>query len=344
MPLELVALAPRQAVLREYEEPPLGPDQVRIRTQFSAEKHGTSLTVFTGQAGFLHKRWDPELQLFVEAPPERPPFPMPLGNMSVGVVVETGPAAQRLRPGDRVFGYWPIRETVTLREDRVWLAPADASDEALVCVDPAGVALMAVREGRVGVGDRVAVFGLGAIGLLAVQLCRLAGAMWVAGVDPVPERRRLAERFGADVTLDPLATDVGREIKLQTGKAGVDVALEISGVYPALHQAIRATCYGGTVVPVSYYHGRPDGLDLGDEWHFNRQIMVSGARVESEPYRDHPRWTRNRVFHTTVELLSRGKLQVEGLVQTVPLAEAPAARSEERRVGKECRSRWSPYH
>ncbi|MEM2428164.1 MAG: hypothetical protein QXD52_02860, partial [Candidatus Bathyarchaeia archaeon] len=71
------------------------------------------------------------------------------------------------------------------------------------------------------------------------------------------------------------------------------------------------------IVPVSWYHGDAVGLDLGEEWHFNRQIMVSGARVESEPYRDHPRWTRSRVYTTVIELFKRRMLKVEGMLKPI---------------------------
>ena len=68
------------------------------------------------------------------------------------------------------------------------------------------------------------------------------------------------------------------------------MGIETSGNHGALHHTIRGTRYGGTIVPVAWYHGGAQALDLGEEWHFNRQTMVSGARLESVPYRDHPRW------------------------------------------------------
>ncbi len=325
MPLELVAVAPGQATLREYSEPPLQPDEVRIESILTAEKHGTTLAEFKGESPFAHKRWDEQRQLFMPAEEGRQRFPMRLGNLTVGRVVEVGAEVRSLQVGDRVYGYLPIRQTHTVKAHRVWPAPAEVSDEALVCVDPAAVALLAVREGRFSLGDAVAVFGLGAIGLMAVRLSRLAGAGLVVGIDPVPARRDLALAYGADATLDPRAGDVGLALRRLTGEAGVDVSLEVSGVYPALHQAIRGTRYGGTIVPVSFYHGDPAGLNLTEEWHFNRHVLVSGARVESEPYRDYPRWTRERVYATVIDLFRRGRLTVEGLLTEVSLAEAPAA-------------------
>lgn len=318
MPRELVAIAPRKPILREYDEPYLKPDQIRIKSRLSAEKHGTTLTIYRGLSPFSRKRLDSKLGIFVPRPSEETEkgvFPIRLGNMTVGIVTEVGEEVKDFKIGDRVYGYLPIRETHTVDEGKVKLAPPELSDEDLVCIDPAVVALMAVREGNVRVGDKVAIFGLGAIGLMTIQMARLSGALLVIGVEPIEKRRNLAEKYGADMLIDPKTCDAGLEIKKSTG--GVDVSIDTSGSYQALHQAIRATDYGGTIVPVSWYHGEAKGLNLGEEWHFNRQVMVSGARVESEPYRDHPRWNRERIYDTVIKLFQKKALTSEGLLSHI---------------------------
>ena len=297
MPKEPLAIAPRKLVWRDYEETPLEQGQIRVKSIFSAEKHGTSLAFYRGL--------------------EPTHFPMRVGNMTVGVVVEIGVGATRFKVGDRVYGYLPIRETHTIAEDRVEKAPPELSDEELVCIDPAVVALMAVREGHVRLGDKVAVFGLGAIGLMAVQMAKLSGALLVVGAEPLENRGKLAKDYGADMILNPKECDVGLELKKATGGEGVDIALEVSGSYQALNQAIKGTRYGGVIVPVSWYHGEARGLYLGGEWHFNRQIMISGARVESEPYREYPLWDRRRVYETIIDLFHRKKLTVKGMLSPI---------------------------
>jgi len=204
-----------------------------------------------------------------------------------------------------------------IAEDRVFQAPPGLSDQELVCIDPATVALMAVREGNIRIGDTAAIFGLGAIGLISVQMSKMSGSTLVIGVEPIEKRRRLAQRYGADILFDPRSVDVGFEIRKATEEHGVDASLETSGSYQALQQAIRGTRYGGTIVPVSWYHGEAEGLNLGEEWHFNRQTMVSGARVESEPYRDHPRWDRKRVYDMVMQLLAQGRLNVDGILDPI---------------------------
>src|SRR5205814_8401344 len=128
-------------------------------------------------------------------------------------VAEIGPGVEGVAVGERVAGYGPLRETQRWAWGTmgaypgVRKVPPGMSAPAAVCLDPATVALGGVRDGQVRVGDRVAVFGLGAIGLIAVQIARLAGASFVAAVDPIENRRAVASHTGADVVIDPTAMD-----------------------------------------------------------------------------------------------------------------------------------------
>jgi threonine dehydrogenase-like Zn-dependent dehydrogenase len=279
-------------------------------------------------------------------------FPRPLGNMAVGTVVEVGPEATRFRIGDRVFGHFPIRETQTVDESAADLLPEGLSPEAALCLDPLVMAL-AMRDAGMKLGDRVAIFGLGAIGLIAVQLAKIAGADWVVAVDPLAKRRELALQFGADVALDPRENDgdVGMTIRrltgpepdlltpraqtritggylerpTQTGNLGVDIAVETSGSIPALQQAIRATRFGGTICMVSFYGRDASGLYLGDEFHVNRLNLIS-VRAETLPMRDAPVWDLRRLVDLALSWLVSGRVRTEGIISPiVPFAEAAEA-------------------
>lgn len=316
MPRELVALGPRQPVIREYEEPPLGPDQVRIESEFSAAKHGTELGSYLGTSPFSIARYDTEMNLFVQEEGSAARFPTPLGNMSIGLVTETGTEVKRFAVGDRVFGHLPFRETHTVAESKLEKAPDGMEAESIVYWDPAEFAVGAVRDANVRLGERVAVFGLGAIGLMVAQIAKLSGAELVIVVDPIPLRRELALKYGADIAFNPKEVDVGVEIKTATGKKGVDVAIEASGSYHALHEAIRSAHLGGLVVPLAFYLGEAKGLRLGEEWHINR-ITMRSSRSISDPNRDHPMWDSERIKEVAFDLLRDGKLGVKDLVRPV---------------------------
>lgn len=319
MPRELVTLDGTSFRYREYELPPLGSADVRLRVEFAAPKHGTELHALAGSA-FTHKRWDAELRMFLprnEADPaQAAPAERGIGNIVVGTVVACGGDVSQYVVGDRVFGYGPIREIHTLPTGR--LRPLGGLSEIdAACSDPAHVAFVAARDGNIRVGDDVAVYGLGAIGLLAVQIARAAGARRVFAVDPVALRREHAVSHGADLALDPRSCDAALEIKLATEKQGVDVALETSGNAAALHDAIRCIRQCGTVVHVPW--GPKDGaaLHLDEEFHLNRPTLIGSQAVWGNADRSHPLWTEERARLGAIELLRSGKITGEGIVTPI---------------------------
>jgi threonine dehydrogenase-like Zn-dependent dehydrogenase len=352
MPRELVAIAPRTPVIRDYEEPALGPTEVRIRTELASPKHGTELVGYRNDP-VASRPYDPAWGAVIPQDPSTAlaSFPRRLGNMAVGRVTETGPEVTRFQVGDRVFGHFPIRETQTVDQYRADRLPSGLTAEAALCLDPVVMAL-AIRDVNIRLGDVVAVFGLGAIGLVTLQLAKLAGAHRVIGVDPLANRRRLALSLGCDQVIDPAAVNndpalairelVGplaaetprdpvpliggyREVPTQGRQLGVDVALETSGNTSALHQAIRATRYGGRIGMVSFYGREATGLLLGEEFHINRLELIS-VRAESLPLRDYPGWDLDRTVRLALDWLATGRIRTAGLIDPiVPFAESAEA-------------------
>ena len=178
------------------------------------------------------------------------------------------------------------------------------------------------------------VTGLGAIGLMAAQLARLQGAGWVACSDLIAKRRDLATAHGADLAVDPTAEDVGLTVKRQTGGQGADVSVEASGSYAALHDALRATAYGGTVASIAYYTGTAEALHLQGEWHRNQLTLISSRNV-NDPLRADPRWDSERMHRQVIGLLAAGRLRADGVLDPiVPFEEcAEAYREIERDPG-----------
>ncbi len=329
MPLELIVERPRKVAFREYTDPPLTDDQVLVRTTVSGIKSGTEINLYRGENPFVAEVWDPALRLF--RPPEKgeivkPFFPHGLGSWATGVVAAVGPKVVRLRPGDRVHGDWKHRQTAILPEARLYPVESQEQGEVMLFTDPAKFALAAVHDAEIKLADRVAIFGMGAIGLLAVQMARLDGASQVFAVDPIQGRLELARRLGADVALNPGDCDAALSIKRSTGGKGVDVALEISGVYPALQEAIRCACQGGRVVAASYYGAQQGAVDLSREWHHNRITLRSSMPVWDCPHRNYPAWDHDRTEREAMDLLLSGAVEVRPLIgERVPFAEAARA-------------------
>jgi 2-desacetyl-2-hydroxyethyl bacteriochlorophyllide A dehydrogenase len=331
MPKELELVSPRQIRLNTYDDAPLQPGEIRAQAVLSGISHGTELNLYRGTSPFRTRRFDRDLRLFIEAG-EEAMYPARLGYEWVGRVTEIGADVTGYTVGDLIHLPLPHRETQTVRPDEpTWfglpqpLPPALDPDRAIVLA-LAGVALQAVHDAHIKLGDRVAIFGMGVIGLLAVQLARLDGALWIDAVDPLPGRRTLAERFGADRTLDPTAGDVALAIKTASPQRGADVAIELSGTDAALQESIRSVRMAGTVVAAGFYQGGSAALRLGEEWHHNRVTMVSSMGVWGCPHRDYPAWDRARIHATATHLIATGRLHADGLItHRIPFERAQEA-------------------
>lgn len=316
-----MCIAERSLEWQEYQDPPLAPGHLRIRAEYAAPKHGTEMSLFRGSVA-KRGRYDGERQVWVrDGEGGWGGFPFAVGNMIVGRVAEAGPGATGWHPGDRVCCYSGFQETCTVDAGDAWRMPEEMPWQSAVCLDPAVFACGAVRDGHVRIGDAVAVFGLGAIGLMVVQFARLSGADPILALDPLDNRRKVAAELGASLTLDPFACDAGLEIREATGGRGVDVAVDYSGDVRALQQALRGVAYGGTVVLGAMPPPYASGLDLGVEGHFNVPKIVF-SRACSQPDREAPRWDLGRVYDFCWRLLVEGQIRGKPIVQpVVPFAD-----------------------
>lgn len=324
MPKQLVAIGPRKAEIMEYELSELKADEVRVKIDYASPKHGSELAAFRGESPHLTDYYDEEWHSFLprkaQEKEEHGHFgSWNLGNQWVGVITEVGQDVNDYAVGDRVCGYGGIREEHTVRAiDNFYLLkmPEGMSWKSAVCFDPAQFALCGIRDAHVRAGDRVAIFGLGAIGQIAAQMAKLAGASYVAVIDPIEGRRVAALRAGADKAFDPVAQDVGLELKKATGKMGVDVIIETSASEIALQQSLRGLAYGGTIAFVGWARAFKGGLDLGREAHFNNAKIIF-SRACSEPNPDYPRWSWRRIEDTCWEMLKSGLINCEDIIYPV---------------------------
>jgi threonine dehydrogenase-like Zn-dependent dehydrogenase len=322
----VVFRARRDVALVEFELRPPGPGEVLVRTLYSGISAGTELTQFRGTNPHASKAWDAERRLFVDGASRRDEYPLDgFAYEQVGEVVETGAGVTGFAPGDVVWGVWGHRSSAVLPDEHV--APRRLRDvPPLVGVFPriGAVALNAVLDADLHVGEVVAVFGQGVAGLIATQLAALNGATVIA-VDLIPRRLELARSFGAAHVLDARGQQVAEAIKELTGGRGADASIELSGAYAALHEAIRATAYASRVVLAGFAQGEATPLSLGEEFHHNRIELVSSQISNVAPRLAH-RWSPLRLERTIADLCAQGRLQLEPLVTHVlPVGEAADA-------------------
>jgi threonine dehydrogenase-like Zn-dependent dehydrogenase len=320
---KLVAVKPREAALLEYEDRSVQPHEVKIEVEFASPKHGTEVIDFRGQTPFMDENFSEEWRMFMpreEGAEKGIVFgEFQLGNMVVGKIIQAGSEVVDYQVGETVCTYGPIMETVIVNgidNHRLRKMPEGAKWQNAVCYDPAQFALSGVRDANVRAGDYVVVVGLGAIGQIAIQLAKKAGASIVVGVDPLNHRRDIALRNGADVCFDPISCDVGFEVKKLTNKLGADSIIETSGNAAALQAALRGIAYGGIISYVAFTKPFPEGLNFGREAHFNNAKIVF-SRAASEPNPDYPRWNRKRIEDTCWELLMDGYINCEDIIDPI---------------------------
>ncbi len=316
---QLVASPPGSFEWRELAELHPAADEVLVDCRYGAIKHGTEFSMIKGTAA-ARGPWNAELSLHERsAAREGDSDCIAVGNMVCGQVIEVGAAVTDLAAGDTVFGYSTFARRALLPRGRVWRLPRSVHWKSALCLDPARFALAALRDAGVRIGDSVAVFGLGAIGLITVQLAGLSGISPVIGIDPLAARRAAAERMGADLCIDPTGPegrDIGRRLKEFCGGRGVDAVIELSGSASALQAGLRGVAFGGAVVCAAFPAPYPAGLDFGAEAHMNRpQIIFS--RAASDPNREHPRWSGERIEAHCLRLITEGKLNGAAVIDRV---------------------------
>ena len=161
------------------------------------------------------------------------------------------------RFGNTINGAWA--EYLLVPDARANLAPIPpglADEDVVLCPDIFSTGLSGAESGNIRVGDSVAVFAQGPIGLCATLGAWLRGAGMIIAVDPIAERRQMARRFGAAVTIDPNAEDAVETIKRLTDGRGADVAIEALGRQGTFEAALRSVRPGGTLSSLGVYSGK----------------------------------------------------------------------------------------
>ncbi len=178
--------------------------------------------------------------------------------------------------------------------------PDEVTDEEAANVEPCAVSLRAVNRSGLRIGDSVAIFGAGSIGLFTMQLSRLAGASSIYVIEPVASRAQVAGMLDADAIFDPGNMDIVHEVTNLTGK-GVDVAFVCSAAPPVLQQAVDTVKHGGKVVIV----GGGLSAEVIPEYWMWKEVKILGSFA----YIDE--------FELALELFRQGKVIVEGMISDI---------------------------
>jgi threonine dehydrogenase-like Zn-dependent dehydrogenase len=216
-----------------------------------------------------------------------------VGHEPVGVIAELGEAVSGYEIGQRVIagaitpcgqcspcldghkaqcggkamGGWRLGNTidgcqaeyVLIPDAMANLAPIPdglTDEQVLMCPDIMSTGFGGAESGQIRIGDTVAVFAQGPIGLCATLGARLSGATRIIAVDSVPERLEMARALGADVTVNHRDADPVEAIMEITGGRGVDVAIEALGLQETFENCLRVLKPGGVLSSLGVYSGK----------------------------------------------------------------------------------------
>ncbi len=229
-----------------------------------------------------------------------------LGHEPVGVIHEIGPGVNGYKVGERALvgaitpcgqcspclsgtwsqcggalGGWRFGNTINGAQAEYLLVqnaqanlariPDELTDEQVVLLaDIASTGFSASESADLKLGDTVAVFAQGPIGLCATAGAKLKGAGFIIAVEADPVRAQMAKRMGADIVLSFKEADVVDQIRKLTEGRGVDVAIEALGTQQTFENALRVLRPGGTLSSLGVYSGKlsiplePFAAGLGD--------------------------------------------------------------------------------
>ena len=244
--------------MQEIPVPPLGPQDVLVRVK---------------AAGICHS----DVHYRAGTSPVRD-VPVTPGHEVAGVIEEVGADVTTVSPGDRVCLHYLVTcghchycnmdreqfcgagamigkhrdggyaETIVVpARNAVHLADEVPFEQGAIMMCSSSTSFHALRKSELQAGETVAVFGVGGLGMSAIQLAQIMGAMEVYAIDINADRLELAESLGA-IPVNAAATDPVEALQELTNGLGVDVALELIGFPETMRQAVRSLGVFGRAV------------------------------------------------------------------------------------------------
>ena len=306
--------SPGVAELVEKEMPKCGDDEVLVRINRTSISAGTERALLTGNPNINYKAAGSVN------------FPRQSGYSAAAVVCEIGKNVKSVKVGDRVACSWSSHAQYwVLKESRVYKLDDAVTDAEAALVHICTFPMAAIRKCRLECGESAIVMGLGVLGLISVELLRVAGATPIIAVDPVPEKRELALKLGADYALDPFAEGFVDTVKSLTD-GGVKVAIEITGRGSGLDMVLDCMARFGRVALLGCTRDSDFSIDYYRKVH-GPGITLVGAHTVARPKVESSNgwWTERDDTNALLELIRYGRLNLKQLIEEVhsPM-EAPA--------------------
>jgi 2-desacetyl-2-hydroxyethyl bacteriochlorophyllide A dehydrogenase len=319
--LALYFTSPKSVEVRQETVSPLEPHQVLVQTEFSAISPGTELLLYRHLVS-THQTLDtgiPSLSGEFR-------YPLKYGYSTVGTIVAAGPKIAPSWMGKKVFVFHPheslfpasLSELIEIPES---LPPLDA-----VFLPNMESAVNFIMDGQPALGEKVLVLGQGIVGLLTTRLLSQFPLKNLITMDPLPLRRRISQRSGAHLSLDPKSQEDLARLKSvlhDEYSPGADLTYELSGNPEGLNLAIELTGFEGRIVVGSWYGSKPVNLRLDETYHRSRIKLIS-SQVSTIASGLQGRWNKSRRFQTAWQMLEKFKPS-QYISRQLPITQASAA-------------------
>ena len=309
-----------------------GAGQVQIKVH-SCGICGTDIHIFEGDEGAA-----------------KSPAGTILGHEFAGEITAVGPGVTHFQVGDRVCvdpnelcgrcdycrggighyctsmkGYGTtvnggFAEYCVVPTSQAYRIPDEMTFEQAAMAEPVACCIHGIDMCEIKPGDTVAVFGAGMIGLIMLQLAKISGAATLISIEPIAEKREIAKKLGADLTIDPFTENVSEVLKAH-GIPRVNTVIECVGRTSTIQQAIEIA--GPKAVVMMFGLTKPDDeitvkpFDL-----FKREVVLKASYIN--PY------TQKRA----VSLISSGKIDVSSMIyETISLEQLPVLLADVKKRG-----------
>jgi len=303
----------------EVDQGPVGDNQVRVNVKYCGVC-GTDIHIYEGEGG---------------SAPVTPP--LIIGHEFSGVVTEVGKNVKSVKVGDRVSvdpndmcgecyfcrngqahfctnsvgigTTYPggFAEYVTVREKQVYKIPDHLPFETAALVETVSCCLHGIDLCDIRAGTTVFIIGAGPIGLLMLQLAKMAGGGKIIVSEIVPEKRQLALKYGANVVIDPSVEDIGEVLKANSDCVGC--VIECAGTTRTVEQAIKYAGRGATVMLFGLVAPEAE-VAIKPYEVFRKELKITASFIN--PY----------TFGRAIEVLALGKVKVDDIItDIIPLDE-----------------------
>jgi 2-desacetyl-2-hydroxyethyl bacteriochlorophyllide A dehydrogenase len=291
----LLFTAPEEVDVFARQLPRPGSEEVLVNTRLSAISSGTETLIFRGLYPASEERDAsiPALQGSFQ-------YPFQYGYSAVGTVVLAGDPKNQDWVGRRVFAFQPHASSFLAKPEDLITLPDELTAEDAVILPNMETAVNFLMDGAPLIGERVAVIGLGVVGLLTTSLLSQFPLDLLTGIDLFPARRTIAGKI-------PNTVGMTREEALLTRPdQGYDLIYELSGSPDGLNLALELGGYESRIVIGSWYGRKGGELNLGGKFHRSRIKLIS-SQVSTIASSLTGRWTKDRRFSIAFQHLMRIK-------------------------------------